>query len=181
MNEGKIAVRYAKAMFQLAIEHNALEQTKEDFALMSKVYELTPELTVFLANPSLSKEERFEWIKKLIPHGNSLSLSFLKLLVSQRRDDQLPSILRYFLSLYRNNAGIKQVTVTTAVPLTEQTLVTLTSKLESKLVAKVELDTQTDESIIGGIILQVDDMQFDASVASELNRLKNQLLSSVLV
>jgi F-type H+-transporting ATPase subunit delta len=181
MNEGKIAVRYAKALFQLAVEHNALEQIRQDFELMSKVYELTPEFSIFLANPSLSKDDRLQWLQKLIPQGNVLSIAFLKLLVAQRRDDKLPSILRYFLSLCRQKAGIKQVVVTTAVPLSEQTLGSLTAKLETKLNAKVELETQTDESIIGGIILQVDDMQFDASVASELVRLKNQLLSSVQV
>ena len=181
MNEGKVAVRYAKALFQLAVEHKEVEQIRQDFEWIGKIYELTPELLVFLANPSLSKEDRLQWMLKLIPNGNTLSIAFLKLLVNQRRDNKLPSILRYFLTLCREKAGVKQVVVTTAVPLSELTLGTLIAKLESKLSAKVELETQTDESIIGGIILQVDDMQFDASVASGLVRLKNQLLSSVQV
>ncbi len=181
MNEGKVAVRYAKALFQLAVEQNQLEHIRQDFELMSKVYELTPEFQIFLANPSLSKDDKIEWLQKLVPNANEFSIAFLKLLVHQRRENKLQSILRYFLTLCRQHAGIKQVVVTTAVPLNQTTQDLLTSKLASKLNAKVELETQTDEAIIGGIILQVDDLQFDASVASELIRLKNQLLSSVQV
>jgi F-type H+-transporting ATPase subunit delta len=178
MNEGRIAVRYAKALFEVATEKSVLEEVKNDISFMENVYKLTPEFDLFLSNPSLTKSERIEWLEKLMPGAHSVTLAFVRQLVEQRRENKIPIILRYFMDLYREHAGFKKVKVITAVPLGAESQNTLQSKLESNLKAKVEFENETDASILGGIILQVDDLQFDASVASGLSRLRNKLLSS---
>jgi F-type H+-transporting ATPase subunit delta len=179
MNQGKIPVRYAQAIFDLAVESNQLEDVYSNFVLLEQVIEVCPELMVVITGPSLTNAQRSELLGKALGETpNQLSQSFLAMLVKQRREAYLRAIIRDFKQLYRNNKGIREVNITTAIPVNEQLAAKIKTQIENKLQSTIEVQSTVNPAIIGGLIIQVDDLQFDGSVVAGLSRIKKELLST---
>ena len=178
MNESKIAVRYAKALFLLALEKNLLEDIKTDISLINQTILDSDRFELYLKSPVVKSAQKFKLISEVFGGKiNELSLNFLGILVQNKREEHLVHIARRFNDVYRNYKGIKSAVITTAIPLNEEIKKKLSSLLALAYKADIELQLQEDASIIGGYILQVGDQQYDASVLAGLNKMKSTLLS----
>ena len=178
MNESKITVRYAKALFLLSIEKDILETVQKDILFVRQAISDNPELAQYLDSPIVRPSQKSNLIQKLFQNKVSeITYHFLQLLIQNKRENYLDGIIRHFLVMYSDHKGIKTAFITTAIPMDVVLRKHVIDLIGSKFKTEVELTIQEDPSIIGGFILRVGDQQYDASVATGLKRIKNALLT----
>ena len=178
MNTSKISVRYAKALFLAAKDAGTLENTFRDATLIGEVLHEVPEFRTTFGNPVMREKEKRKLLDNTFgKYLEDLTIKFLDLLTENNRLIFLPDMMRDFIDLYKKELGISYAELTTAVRVDEKIRDKIKENLEAYLKEKVHLKATTDPSIIGGFILRIEDLQFDASVASELKRFKKELIS----
>jgi F-type H+-transporting ATPase subunit delta len=179
MNESKISVRYAKAFFEAAQDAGSLQKNRSDALLMLAAFKQTQQLRDFMDSPVATIREKKNVLSTLFSQTcDKLTMAFVDLMIAKKREMYLEAALRYFDVLYRKQSGIKAATVTTAVPLDVASLSKLEILIQSIFKAKVEMDATVDNAIIGGVVIKVDDQQYDLSVAAKLKEIENKLLNA---
>jgi len=179
MNESKITVRYAKALFSLARDEKAFDALKSDMELLYQCIRELPELQYVMQSPVIKVSDKIKLFDTTFKDTFSpLTLSFIRMVLERRRDEYLAGIARYFLSLIKSEQGVQHAELVTAVPLNEALRKSILSFIHKKFNTKVDLHEQVDETLIGGFILRVGDQQVDASISSKLDRIKKSLINS---
>jgi len=179
MNESKITVRYAKALFELARESNTFEVYKNDIEMLYQCLREVPELMLMLKSPVVKVSDKYKLFEDTFRETFApVTLSFIKLILERRREEYLEGISRYFLSLLKSQEGIQLAELVAAVPLNETLRKSIINFIHKKFNTKVELNEKVDERLIGGFILRVGDQQVDASISSKLERIKKSLINS---
>jgi F-type H+-transporting ATPase subunit delta len=181
MNESAITVRYAKAFFAVALEQDIISELKDDMELVMNLCWESDEFLVLLKSPVIKISEKIRLFNIIFKERvNELTLNFLLLILQNKREIFLPDISRNILTLIREEKGIKSVVLTTAAPVDDVVTKKILVILENELKGKVELSSRIKPDIIGGIILRVDDRQYDASVVTQLKKIKQELLTAQL-
>ena len=174
----RVAKPYARALYEAASEQDVLDAVTEDIDTLRELIGASEELTEFVHSPVLSPQFKSETFQQLFANVvQPLTLNFLKLLTSKQRERYLIAIMDVFSAIVDEAAGRLLAKVTTAVPITQTQAERLTQQLSAYSGKQVRLETTTDTNIQGGFIVQLDDTVFDASIASQLQRLKQQLAS----
>lgn len=179
MNESKISVRYAKALFALAKETGSFDALKKDIELLYQCIQEIPELQYVIQSPvikSRAKTTLFEEMFRTSFHPDTLA--FIRLVLERHREEYLAGISRHFLTLMKAEQGVQAAEVVTAVTLDENLRQSILRLIAKKFNARVELNEVVDEKLIGGFILRVGDQQIDASIASKLKHIQNELMIS---
>ena len=109
-----------------------------------------------------------------------ISLLFLNLIVNNKREFYIIGISRYFLNLVKKEKGIKTVVLTTAHELGKKQKDNIASLIRQELKSEIELTELVNEDLVGGFIIRVDDNQLDSSVRSELKKIRNNLIESII-
>lgn len=181
MDEGLISVRYAKAVFSLAKEKNLLPEIKADMELILNICSQSADFNRMLRSPVVKPSGKIRVIRQIFDKKiNSLSINFLELVVKNSRESFIQSVCRVVLSFIRKEKNIKTAVITTAQPLDETTLQKAEETLEKELGARVELTGKHNSGVIGGLVLRIDDRQYDATVKTRLKKLKQELLKTQL-
>lgn len=181
MYTGTIARRYAKALLDFASSNG------EEDAVYSQVKELAEHLK---ANPS----KRRELESPILPSKVKLALlyggvkggmcssleDFLSLVEGHGRTKFILFILHSFIGMYEQKHRIASVVLTTAVPASEEVEQEIASMVKEKTGScSVRMESNVDESLIGGFVIRIADMQMDASVATQLKELQQSLLEKL--
>lgn len=178
MNESKISVRYAKALFILSKEKNMLEQIKEDMKNLLKLITSVTEFRMLMDNPILKPSQKMDILNSILKnHVQPLTQSFIELVVQNNRLHYLDSMARVYLDLFNRDLEIEPATLVTSVPIDEGLRHTLLRIVEKKLNIKMELEEKTDTSLIGGFILKIGNQQINASILNQLEKIKKELIS----
>jgi len=178
MNDSKISVRYAKALFLAAEEGKNLLQVMQDMKLIMSAYAF-PYFRAVLESPVVKTSDKKKVVEKLFYEKvSALSMSFFNLMLTNKREKHLPHIARNFNSLYKQNQGIRSAEIVVSQPIDNSQKEKFRDLLKEVFNSEIELETSVKPNILGGFILRVDDEQFDASVASGLGKIKKQLLES---
>ena len=181
MNQSQIAVRYAKALFQLSVEKNIIEQIRGDMLTIQKAAKEISEFSILLNSPVISNSDKQKALGQIFKGKiHDHSLSFLLLVTGKNRESYIPDMTRNYLDLVKAHKGIKTASLTTAVKITEQLREQLIEVISREFKAIIEMEETVDENIIGGFILRVDDRQFDTSISSRLGEWKRALLQTSL-
>lgn len=181
MDHSAIAVRYAKAFFLLAKEKNKLEALKTDIEQISGLCANSKDFVRFLESPVIKTSKKKELLDSIFKGKiENLTLKFLYLITRNKRESHIPGICYNFLQLARKDQNIQSATLTTAAEIDPKTIERIKTLIEKELNAKVEITSRVDSKIIGGMVLRLDDKQYDASVATQLKKIKQQLLQSEL-
>jgi len=181
MNESIIAVRYTKSLFALAKEKNLLDVIKNDMEAVYNIMNESEELKLVFQNPVLKPSNKYEIIDKVFGSSfQKITISFMNLLVKNRREEYLHDISRNFLAKYREFNGIEAGVFTTAVSVDPKIIANLKEVIKKTLNIEVELTSNVNEKILGGFVLRVGDNQYDASVQSNLNKFKRKLLNTTV-
>jgi F-type H+-transporting ATPase subunit delta len=107
-----------------------------------------------------------------------VTLKFLQLLIHHRREGHLASICRMFTVLFKADQGILDARVESAIPVDLKFLDGLKKRLEESSHCRIDMTTETNEALIGGFILTLEDQQLDASVQSKLKKIRQELRES---
>lgn len=176
MRDIQVAKPYARALYEAALEQDALAPIATDVDKLRDLIEQSEELAQLIHSPVLSPDFKSETFQQLFADAmQPLTINFFKLLASKQRERYLIAIMDTFSEIVDAAAGRIVAKVTTAVPITSEQEEQLTAQLSAYSGKQVRLETTTDPQIQGGFIVQLDDTVFDASVASQLQRLKQQL------
>jgi F-type H+-transporting ATPase subunit delta len=175
MKVTKSASRYAKALLELAIENNKIDQVLADMQAVISANVEAREFQLFLDNPIINSDKKNSIIKEIFEQFDSLSLSFVSLIVKNKREGALVQIADSFQTQVKEHLGIVPVTLISAQQLDTATRNTILAKLEKSIQGKIELDEKIDTDLIGGFIVKMGDTQIDASVSNKLRNLKTSL------
>jgi len=174
MNDSKIPVRYAKAVFELALERNVIDQMYSDMNTILTICSMK-EVAQVLDNPVITPQKRKEILVSLLGEMiEPLTLKFIDLIFLQGRENYLVAASRDFIDFTRKHRGIRQVTMKTAVPVSDRVREEIARVISESKSDKIEFIEQIDNSIIGGFIIRVDDSYIDASVRNRLNRFRKE-------
>jgi F-type H+-transporting ATPase subunit delta len=181
-----IARPYAEAVFEVA-------KKAGDLAEWSAALEIAGELLAdgrvakFLGNPSLTDEQRLQFLRELfksagkesavIAGGDAKGTNFLKLLLEYGRVGVLPEIAEHFDALKANVENTVDVTVTSAAPISAAQKNAIVKALQERLGRDIKLETQIDETLIGGAVIRAGDVVIDGSLRSRLTSLSNALIA----
>lgn len=177
MDNGKLSVRYARALFQTAQEQHCEEAVYDGLTRFAHNYLLAiAQFNEVLANPIVAKEEKVKLLEMAIgePLHDTLK-QFIAFVVDQKREDKMFFIAMKYLEMYRAKHHILSTQVTTATELPEATYDKIKAFVKQTFDADAEIDVKIDPSLIGGFILDIENTRMDASVAGQLNALKNSL------
>ena len=177
MNNGRISVRYARALFQLAQEQGCEEAVYNGLTRVVHNYLLAiAQFNEVLANPMVTKEEKTKLVEMAIGEPLHETLKqFIAFVTDQKREDKMFFIAVKYLEMYRTKHHILRTSVTTATELSESSYEKIKSFVKQTFDADAEIDVRIDPSIIGGFILDIEHSRMDASVEGQLNALKNKL------
>lgn len=175
MNDSKISVRYAKALLQTAIEQNCEDVVKRDMETLRDCIAESNELKAVLESPVIVGARKMEILGSIFNGSFSkLSMDFLNVLVKNKRENFLRIICLDYLEFYARHKNIRRVKVTSAVG--------ISADMEAKVkdiaaagASAVELTQEVNPDIIGGLIVQIDDKVYDASVKTQLAKIKEIL------
>jgi F-type H+-transporting ATPase subunit delta len=177
MNQSKIHVRYAKALFQLALEKGVLDEVKADIDLLYKIFSEHDDFIGLSSNPVIKGEAKRKIYHALFSkHIHTLTFSFIELLLENKREEFIPDIARRFIFLYKKEKNILSVTLTSSEKLGKDSVDMILARLKVLFRCEVEFDLKTDETLIGGFQLRIDDMLLDASVKGELKKIRSDLI-----
>lgn len=182
MSYTKITLRYAAAFFDLATEKGLIEKASEDMALLGKVCTSNHDFVRMLQNPVIHADKKKKVILQIFGDSfNKLSLSFLNLMIRKRRERYLPPIADAFNDLFKVSKGIKTAYVTSAVSLQaneKSGILEIIGKLTDK---KIDLVESTDENLLGGFVINIDDFQLDQSIATKIKELKKDFEKNLFI
>lgn len=179
MDESKISVRYAKALLSLAKEKKVEEGVKTDMEMILHLFESMPGFDHMLESPAIGVKEKRQLFEDVFAKNtNAMTYSFLMLLITNKREGYLRSITRNFHDIFRKEAGYKAAKLISAIEIESATVEKIREFIRMHFKTEVDLTCHVDNKLIGGFILQVEDQQIDASVATKLKKLKRKLLAS---
>lgn len=177
MNDSKISVRYAKALFESALEEKILDQVRNDMVEVQIISPL-PEFQKLLHSRIIKESQKNRILEELLKkRAQSLTMSFMSLVIKNGREQYIPAIARNFADLYRHHKGIKAATFITAAPVSDDIKERVEKVIMEATKSEVEMKGETDKDLIGGFIIRIENRQYDASVASSLKRVKKKLLN----
>ena len=174
MAGARAAIRYAKAVLSLASDQKSADAVNSDMKLIANTLLESKDLSDALQSPVVPSSVKKSILLEVFKNSNKTTLSLIDTLITNNRIDILSDVAKKYSQLLDESNGIELATVTTAVA--------LTADLEKKILAKakeltgknVEVKSIIDESILGGFILRIGDLQYNASVANQLNKLKRE-------
>ncbi len=176
MIAAEVAKRYGRALYDSARERNLTIQGHDQLAPLIGVFRDDRRLIDYLSAPHVLEETKEELVKRIFGDRlEALFVEFLLLLVRKHRIRFLPEILEEVERLFRDDKGILQVTVTSAVILTAVEEERIREALERKTGKTIELIAKVDPSLIAGLIVKIGDDVVDGSVKHQLASLKDEL------
>ncbi len=179
MNESRAAIRYAKATLDFAIEKKAADAVEKDMRNIASTIGDNTELQNLLESPVIKGEIKKNTLQEVFKGSSEITQGVISTLTDNKRIALLQEVALKYIILHEQLKGEDVAFVTTAVP--------LTAELEKKVLAevakitgnKVTIQNKIDESILGGFVLRVGDLQYDASIANKLNGLKREFTNSL--
>lgn len=179
MLNAQLAAKYAQALYELAVEKDAISQTESQLAELEATLENYKELALLLYHPHIEPAAKKNVIESVFRSELAdFVYKFLMLLIDKRRESVLPGIFQEFRKILNEARNIIEAEVITAFPLSDAEHAALADKLGAVTGKTVILNTKLDPSILGGVIVQIGDKLIDGSVARQLKTMKAALLNT---
>lgn len=173
------SVQYARAMLDLANEKKQAEKIGDEMAELAKIIEANKSLGSFLGDPGISSGDRTALLNKVFKGRVSpLVFNLMGVLNSKGRLGLLHAVTEAYQELLDEQLGKIEVDVTVAHRLDGSALEQVRQRISRALKKDAIVHQYVDDKIIGGIVVRVDDKLIDASVKSQLEAMKRQLLAA---
>ncbi|MEQ6885619.1 F0F1 ATP synthase subunit delta [Salicola sp. Rm-C-2C1-2] len=170
-----LARPYARAAFEAARDSGQFDDWSQSLNLLAAITS-DGRMASVLRHPGLSAQEKIQLIRDVFENPLPEPVeNFIQIMAENRRLPLFPSVAAIFAAYRHEHERIVDVTLTTAFELTDEHKQRLTQALEKRLDRTVELSVQTDQSIIGGVVISAGDEVIDASLRGRLNRLSNAM------
>jgi F-type H+-transporting ATPase subunit delta len=171
----RAAIRYAKAILEIADSKGVASEVSADMTLIATTITGNSELTHFIQNPLIKTDIKKNVVLEVFASVNPVTQSLFHLLLENKRFEILAAIAAEYNNLFDIVNGVEVAKVTTAFPMDAALEAKVLAKTATFSDKKVTIENSVDASIIGGFILRIGDKQYNASVANRLHVLKREL------
>jgi len=173
----QIARVYAKSFLEAAKNTVGVEAALEEGqSFVDDVLAKNAEFERLLVSPTINRDDKLKLIERVVSsRGSEFFVSFLKVLARHDRLDLLPNILQAARIQSERSSGRKRVSIKTAKPLSNESRQAIGDKLRSAFAFEPILEAEIDPSLIGGMVIRVDDTVYDSSLRTRLKQLKARL------
>ncbi len=176
MIKKSIAMGYAQALFEVADEKGVADDVEKDLEGITELLRTNKKFHDILYHPSIIKDAKKDIINKTIgPQCSKWVKNLLFILIDKRRERILDSLADMFKEVAGQVRGVTHIKVQTAFPLTDSRLSRLKENLEKLAKKEVELETEINKDIIGGMVIRMGNKIIDGSVINHLKNLKKNL------
>lgn len=178
MKENIVAGRYAQALFTEAKAEGKTADVISELGAVNALFAQSEDFRVLVKNPLITKQDKQAVVDTLKSKGvvSDFLYKFVTLLVSKNRLSLLNLVAEQVFAMDMKDKGEAEALVTVASPMDEASRKALNEVLNKLTGKKISIKEQTDPSILGGVIAQVESSLYDASVKGQLNRIKEQLI-----
>jgi F-type H+-transporting ATPase subunit delta len=168
----EIAEVYSRALFEAAKDNDALDRVHEELGEVDDALRDDRELRLFFFSPYFTSEEKKDAIRKVVDGADERTVNFLELLAERHRMPLLPRVRRQFDDRWAEEQGLLPVSVTSAVELDDSLVKEIGKRIQDQTGRKVELSSNVDPDVLGGLVVRVGNMVLDASVRNRLEHLR---------
>ena len=178
MNYNRVAFRYAKALLlSCKYDNDKLEAVHNDMSFINNTFDESEELKLFIDSKVIKDSDKLATLNEIFEDINDLSKSLIKLLMKNRRIDLFDNVSKSFTVLYNDYVGNQEVTLTTASEVEFEKLKEIEQKVKELTSKNVNLTNIVDKQIVGGFVLRVGDLQYNASFKDQLKKLEQEFLN----
>ena len=179
MKDARAAIRYAKAILNLAKDSKEETAVNNDMLLITSTISENDEFEVMLRSPIVKAADKISVLNAIFSGKvNNITLGLFHLLLDNKRIAMLHAIAKQYVIIYDFDKHMQVAKVTTAVPLTAEIEKQIVAKIVALTGEKANLENIINPDILGGFILRVGDVQYDASISNYLNELKKEFDNS---
>jgi F-type H+-transporting ATPase subunit delta len=175
MASTRAAIRYAKAILEIADSKKSAAEVSADMALIATTIAGNLELHSFIQNPLIKTDTKKDVVLEVFASVNAVTKSLFHLLLENKRFEILEAIASEYNNLFDIMNGVEVAKVTTAIPMDAVLEAKILAKIATFSNKKITIENTVDPSIIGGFILRIGDKQYNASIANRLQVLKREL------
>ncbi len=175
MASTRAAIRYAKAILEIADSKKSAAEVSADMALIATTIAGNLELHSFIQNPLIKTDTKKDVVLEVFASVNAVTKSLFHLLLENKRFEILEAIASEYNNLFDIMNGVEVAKVTTAIPMDAVLEAKVLAKIATFSNKKITIENTVDPSIIGGFILRIGDKQYNASIANRLQVLKREL------
>lgn len=173
----RVAIRYSKALFELALEQDLIEDVRADLEMIQDVCTTSPEFQQTLNNPLIEEKVKSKVLKELFEKNvNLLTYKFLQLLSRKRRSSFLLEMIDNYLQRVLDHQGILSCLLISSRPVETDQIETIKGKIEALTEKSVIFTPLIDNSVIGGFIVKIKDTVIDLSIKTQLEKMRTKLL-----
>lgn len=177
MRNQRVSRRYAQALMAIAAEQKSVDAVAADLASIGATLAASRDLQLLVASPVIQEGKKLSIFRELWePRVGRVTMAFLSLLVTKRRETILPGVIEEYLALRDAAQGVLVAEVQTAVQMTGEQEAALVKRLETYTKKKIRMQKSTDPAIRGGMVVRIGDTVLDGSVRRQLERLRERFL-----
>ncbi len=170
-----IAQVYGRSVFEAAQDADKLDDVRGQIGEIADAISADHDLQVFFFSPYLTVEEKKDGLGKAVTDADELVINFLELLIENHRMPELFSIRRELDALWDEENQLMPVQITSAVELDERTVKQIGDQIGEQTQRKVEITTEVDPDVLGGLVVRVGNTVLDASVRRRLDHLRRDV------
>lgn len=179
MQRGSIvATRYAKAIFSYSRENGKGQDLLSDCLALKRLLHESTELQFVLSDFQLSIHQKEQLLFETLGFLSFQGEKMLTLLIQNNRLSLLEKIVDDLIHLDTQSKGITKVKVTTATPLHKTLFQEVTSFLDNLIDGRIEVENRIDAKVVGGLVINYEDLEYDASLSNRIKNLRNSIISS---
>lgn len=168
-----VGKRYASSLFEVGLELGRIDDFHSQMKFVGETFKSEEKLLLILEHPRISSKEKQDLVNSIF--GKNVSdeiINFLSIVIDKRREDSIMDIIKEYNTLYKDYKGIMEIEAVTAIPMDQKAQEKLKLVLTNKFNKKVHLFNSVDESIIGGVLLRMDEKIIDSSLRGQLKEME---------
>jgi F-type H+-transporting ATPase subunit delta len=176
MNEGRISIRYAGALYAMAVEKKCEQAIYEQIVTITDAFLQIPELANALSNPIYTKKQKLDL---LIASTNNKAtkelISYFEFILDKGREEFMIFMCMSYQEIYRKEKKLVVGEIISAVKLDDKAIQQLKDFVKTKYNQQLEMRTKIDPELIGGFVFEVNNQRIDASIKEELRKIHSSL------
>ena len=174
------AERYSLALFELSEENNLLSQIEDQSSSILNLIEQSEDFSNLIKDPTTSQEDLLKVINTISENNKfeSLFKNFLNFLIQKRRFFFIERILKSFIEICSRKRGELKAELKSAKELSNEEIAKITEELTKNFSSKIKLNYKHDESLIGGLVVQVGSTMVDTSIKNKLQQIENRMIEA---
>lgn len=173
-----VGKRYASSLFDVAVDLNKIDDFHSQLEFIKNIFSSEGKLLTILEHPRISRGEKRNLVEEIFKKSVSQELlNFLFIIIDKRREDSLMDIIKEYNAIFKEYKGILDVEAITAVTMGEEPKNRLKLALKSKFHKEINLSNRVDPSIIGGVLLKMNEKVIDSTLRYELKEMESMINS----